>query len=225
MSADLTCEIRPQLDGVSLEEWERLFPDLPDSLELIRFTQDCGVPGFTCYSIIVRDEERPILLLPLFETSYQLSSLVDAGAKRVVGALTQCLPFLRCFRLLGVGFVEGEWGQVGVDRTADRSILEAAWDLALQALEMLGQGLRAEIIAFVNFTTQSGRMLPMSKLREFGQIAGLPFALTPIPYTDSERYIASLSANMRSSLRRKLRKAQEVRVLRTRKADPWVDTI
>ena len=225
MAVKLTCEIRPRLDAVSADAWHRLFPDLPDSVEMIQFIQDCGVPGFAVHSIVVRDGAWPILLLPLFETTYRLSSFVDAGAKRFAEAITNGLPFLGQMRLLGVGFVESEWGQVGVDRRADRAALEAAWDLALKALEALAQGLKADVTAFVNFTTQSGRMLPMARLRRFGQIPGLPFAQTRILYAQPEHYLASLSANMRSSLRRKLRKAQEVRVLRTREPGPWLDAI
>ena len=225
MAVELTCEIRPRLDAVSAEDWHRLFPDLPDSVEMIRLIQDCGVSGFAFHSIVVRNEERPILLLPLFETDYRLSSFVDAGTRRLVEAMASRLPVLQHLRLLGVGFVEGEWGQVGVDRRADRATLDAAWDLALRTLETLASGLRTDLTAFVNFTAHSGRMLPIAKLSRFCRISGLPFAQSQIVYAHPEQYIASLSKKMRNNLRGKLRDARDVTVLRTRQPGPWLDAI
>ena len=119
MISALTCDIAPAIDVVSAQEWTRLFPGLLDSLEMVRLIQEGGVPGFAFHSIVVRDGARPILLLPLFETEYRLSTLVDAGAQRAVDAVMQWIPPLRRLRLLGVGFVEGEWGQVGVDTATD----------------------------------------------------------------------------------------------------------
>ncbi len=225
MATELVCEIHPRLDAVSAEEWRRLFPDLPDSLEMIRLLQRCGIEGFVFHSIVVRWRDRPLLLLPLFETDYHLSGLVDVRAKRAVDLVMRGFPCLRSVRLLGVGFVESEWGQVGVDRQVSRPMLGMAWDLALRALDALGHGLGADVTAFINFTTQSGRMLPMAQLERFSQMAGLPFAQLSVRYTQPAQYIASLSANMRSSLRRKLRKAQGVRVVRTREPGPWLDAI
>ena len=225
MSRALTCTIAPAIDVVSAEDWRRLFPDLLDSLDMIRLVQDCGVPGFAFHSIVVRQGDRPVLLLPLFETTYRLSTLVDADAQRLVEAVTRHLGRRGSLRLLGVGFVEGEWGQVGIDPVADRVTLDAAWDLALSALEELAQGLGTDVTAFVNFTAESGRMLPLGKLNGFCQIHGLPFAQNRISYTDTHAYIASLSKKMRSNLRQKLRKAQGVEVLRTRQPGPWLDAV
>ena len=225
MRTTLVCDVAPRLDVVSPTEWQNLFPDLLDSLEMVRCVQGCGIPGFTFHSIVVREMQRPILLLPLFETDYRLSTLVEAGAQRVVERITNYLPQLNHLHLLGVGFVEGEWGQVGSDPQTDRATLNEAWDLALTALEALARGLRADLTAFVNFTTQSGRMLPMRKLTAFEQIAGLPIAQTRVTYADTHEYLASLSKKMRSNVRRYLRKAHDVTLLRTRQPGPWLDAV
>ena len=225
MLETLVCDVAPRVDAVSPAEWQNLFPDLPDSLEMIQLIQRVGVDGFRFHSIVVREDERPILLLPLFEMVYDVSTLVEPAMQPILTAAARKLPQLLRPRLLGVGFVEAEWGQVGVDPSRNHETMAAAWDLALKALDALAEGLGAHLIAFVNFTPQSGRMLPMGNLTGFGQIAGLPFAQTPITYSHSDKYIESLSANMRSSLRRKLRKAKDVKVLRTRQPGPWLDAL
>jgi len=221
----LTCDVAPRLDAVSPAEWRHLFPDLLDSLEMVRCIQDCGIAGFTFHSIVVRKAQRPILLLPLFETDYRLSALVQGGAKRFVERIMRYAPQLNQLHLLGVGFVEGEWGQVGVDPQTDSATLDEAWDLALQTLEVLARKLQAHLTAFVNFTTQSGRMLPMEKLATFSQIASLPIAQTRVTYASVDEYIASLPKKMRSNVRRYLRKAHNVKILRTHHPGPWLDAV
>ncbi len=226
MRETLTCDVAPRIDVVNPAEWQRLFPDLPDSLEMIQFIQRAGLDNFRFHSIVVRQDEQPILFLPLFETTYRLSTLVEDAAKGVATMITACFPPLCHLRLLGVGFVEGEWGQVGVDPQVDRATLDAAWDLALQAFEALAKGVNADLTAFAHFTAQSGRMLPMHKLKGFSTLVGLPYASVPIVYTDVEAYIRALhSPKMRADLRRKLRKGQQVEVLQTRDPGPWLDAI
>ena len=221
----LICEIHPQLDVVTPEEWRRLFPDLPDGPEMIRLIQRSGIDGFAFHSIVVREEGRPVLLLPLFETIYDMATFVDVEARPIVSAIGRWWPALGRPKVLGVGFVEGEWGQIGIEPFLDRSTLEAAWGLALKALDALAVGLRADFTAYVNFTPESGRMLPPHHLRQFTGLAGLPYGRVGVGYNRLDAYIATLSSNTRSSLRRKLRRSTEIRVHRTHDPGPWLDTI
>ena len=225
MPDTLTASVAPRIDAVDPAEWQRLFPDAVHSLPMVQLMHRTGADGFKFHSIVIRENERPILLLPLFETDYRLSMLVGNEAYNLVRRLGRCVPSLKNLRLLGVGFVESAWGQVGIDPETDRATLGAAWDLALQILEWLMEGLKIDVTAFVNFTAHSGRMFPMEKLGGFSPIEGLPFSQVPIPYKHVDDYTASLSPAMRGKLRHKLRKAQAVHVLRTRRPGPWLESI
>ena len=225
MRETLVCDVLPRIDGVSPAEWQRLFPDLPDSLEMLQLIQGVGLNGFRFHSIVIREGERPILLLPLFETVYDLSTLVEPAMRPVIAVAARKFQKLLRPRLLGIGFVEAEWGQVGVDPSVDRKTLATAWDLALQALEALADGLGAELIAFVNFTSGSGRWVPTHLLSDYTQVTGFPYGTLPIVYRDLEHYLRSLSTSMRRDLRRKMRQARDVKVVRTRTPGPWLETI
>lgn len=65
-----TVEIRNKLNPVSAAEWSYLFPDSPNTFETISLLQQSGVKEFQFFSILVRVERRPILLLPLFKTEH-----------------------------------------------------------------------------------------------------------------------------------------------------------
>ncbi len=182
MRTDLVCEIRPRLDGITPQQWRHLFAGLLDQSEMISHIQQCGLDGFTFHSIVVRQQGRPILLWPLFEADDPLSTFVNPVVRRIIDRLVEHFPSLFRPRLLGVSSTEGEWGQVGVDPDAPREILDAAWNLALEALRALAAGLRADVIAFVNFTMDSGRSIPVHKLRGDASLSGLPSGHVPVPY-------------------------------------------
>ncbi len=225
MSDAFSCEVSPRLDVLSPAEWQRLFPGLLDSMELVRLVQDAGLDGFSFHSIVVRDAGRPILMLPIFETHYPLSTLVDGTVRSYLNAAAKWCPNLLTPRVMGVGFIEGEWGQVGVEPSLEPGRRDIAWDVALEALRDLADQRHAGLTAFAHFTSESGQLLPMHKLSDFSELVGMPYARVPIVYDDLEAYIQTLSAKMRADLRRKLRKAHDVKVVHTRNPGPWIETI
>src|SRR5438128_1537444 len=112
---DLACTLGSGLDSFSSEELKRLFRHLPDAAETLQLMQRSGFDGFRFHSIVVRQENKPILFLPLCEASFNLSTFLDGGLKKIMAALAWLLPGLFCPRILGVGLVEGEWGAIGWD--------------------------------------------------------------------------------------------------------------
>ena len=221
----LTCTVHHQLNSVTATEWNRLFPGLPDPIELAQFIQYAGLEGFSFRSLIVRERNQVLLYLPLFETTYNLSQIFEGRMRTIAAAAAKRFPRVLCVRALGIGFVEGEWGQIGYDPDASPRVLEKAWDLALDAIDQMADSRRIGLIAFVNFTAESGRIIPAHKLRRFAPLVGLPYGQVPIVYPTLDAYLASCSKSTRTDLRRKLRKAEGVTIQRTRDPAPWLDQI
>ncbi|GEM_PF-56493 len=221
----LTCEIYSHLNPLSTNEWNKLYTNFPDPVEMINLIQRSGFDGFNFHSIVVYEGKEPILFLPLFETDYNLSTMVDKGAKKLFDSVADYLPKLLRPKVLGVGFVEGEWGQIGYDLSVSKDTLDKAWDIAMESLYSLASGLGAEIISFVSFNTESGRVLPLSKLKGFTHISGLPCAQISIKYDNLEDYIKSLSKNMQKDLQKKIRNASCIRVTRTHDIKPYLEIV
>ena len=74
---NLSCTCVPRLDGVSAAELEQLFPEPSITAPLLSLLQESGVDGFNLRSIVVFKDDAPILLLPLFETRFDLSTFVE----------------------------------------------------------------------------------------------------------------------------------------------------
>src|SRR6516162_1396936 len=63
-------EFNYKLNPLDDATWARLYPDHPDSAEMIRLMDTCGMDDFEFSSILVKNNEGPLLLLPLFTTHY-----------------------------------------------------------------------------------------------------------------------------------------------------------
>ena len=215
----LTVTVHDRLDAIEPDEWRALFPGHPDSYDIVRLTADCGMDGFSFASIVVREGSKPILILPLFDVRFRIGSLLDGAAGKIVGAMAKILPGIFSPRLLGVGIVEGEWGQVGIDPAAD----EQAWELAINALRKEMRRRRAALLVLLNFTPQAVAALPGGFQKRLAAIDTIPCARLKIDFSSTDEYLSRLSKSTRKDLRRKLRSAEEIKIVAIDEVGPWLD--
>ena len=143
---NLSCDCVPRLDGVPAAELGRLFPEPSITAPLLSLLQESGINGFNLRSIVVLKDDAPILLLPLFETRFDLSSFVEGWIKKALKVTGRLIPSLFQPRVLSVGLLVGEWSEIGVDPQIDAGTLEAACKLAIDALQMLAAELKCDIV-------------------------------------------------------------------------------
>jgi len=87
MTFNLTIQLADRLTSVSNQEWAALFPAHPDPYALVRFVEDVGMEGFQFQSLVVRDANRPILLVPLFRTVMNMAAMADGAVRIAAGSL------------------------------------------------------------------------------------------------------------------------------------------
>src|SRR5205823_5991753 len=78
---------------------------------------------------------------------------------------------------------------------------------------------------FLNFTPAESGRIPARQMERFAKIDTLPCGRVALPYESLEEYLASLSKATRKDIRRKLKAAVGVRVVRTVEPGPWLDRI
>jgi len=78
----------------------RLFPEPSTTAPLLSLLQESGIDGFNLWSIVVLQDDAPILLLPLFETRFDLSTFVEGWVKKSLKWQTVSSPrfFNPCFK-------------------------------------------------------------------------------------------------------------------------------
>src|SRR4030043_2273438 len=107
---NLTCNCVQQLDGVPAAELGRLFPKPSITAPFLSLLQESGIDGFNLRSIVVLKDDVPILLLPLFETRFDLSTFVEGWIKKSLKVAGRLIPSLFQPRVLSVGLLAGGWG-------------------------------------------------------------------------------------------------------------------
>jgi uncharacterized protein len=220
---NLTCNCVPRLDGVPAAELGRLFPEPSITAPLLSLLQESGIDGFNLRSIVVLKDDAPILLLPLFETRFDLSTFVEGWIKKSLKVAGRLIPSLFQPRILGVGLLVGEWSEIGIDPQIDAGTLESAFKMAFDALQRLAAELKSDIVALYNFSHYGG--LPAEVLNTFHRAKCQSCARIPIDFKNLEEFLARLSRAARKDLRRKMRVAPEVRVIRSRNISPFLDRI
>ena len=219
----LTCKCVPRLDGASAAELGRLFPEPSDTGPLLSLLQESGIDGFKLRSIVVSKDDAPILLLPLFETRFDLSTFAEGWIKSSLKMAGRLVPSILQPRILGVGLLVGEWSEIGIDPQIDAGTLESAFNMAFDALDALAVELESDIVAFYNFNHHG--KLPGEIFKKFHRAQCPPCARLPITFNSLEEYLSRLSKAARKDLRRKVRLSNKVRVVRSRNISPYLERI
>lgn len=233
-TAELWVETHHRLDSIEEADWQFLFSDHPDTFEMISLQQRCGMDGFGFHSVVVRDPEGPLLFVPLFDVQLELKMLVKESLRWIAGGLAAVAPSILAPRLLGVGFVEGEWGAVGVRPGLSPERLASAWELAWPAMGRLQREIGATLTVLFDFPQRVARFLPNEKIGRFARIDTYPNAFLELRFDSVDAYLAGLSRATRKNIRKKLRQAERIgnenpgRALRFHRAtdpEPYLDAI
>lgn len=95
--------------------------------------------------------------------------------------------------------------------------------MAFNTLQTLATELKSDVVALYNFN-QYGK-LPGDVFKKFNRVQYRACARLPINFNSMEEYLSRLSRATRKNLRRKMRVAPEVRVMRSRNSYPFLDSI
>jgi hypothetical protein len=227
MDQAITYEFVDSLQPLADEQWNLLFEGHPDTAQMIRLMSSCRLEGFHFHSIVARVEGQPLVVLPLFQTRYSISTTLDQPARKVVASLEKWLPSLLCPRVIGIGFVEGEWGEIGINRRFPEPVINEALAGALEFLEKIAEGLDVQILALKDFRAETLRRLPKDVQTSFGRGVSLPFCRIRLDCGDVEDYLNGLPRRVRQDLRRKMRQTASSGVQVEIVTDPgkWLDRI
>lgn len=220
---NLTCYYQPRLDGIPPAELERLFPAPSITAPLLALLQESGIDGFTQQSIVVFRNDAPILLLPLFETRFDLSQFVGGWIKQLLKVAGRLLPSFFQPRILGVGLLIGKGSEIGMDPQIDAGTLQAAWKMAVETLQRLAAERKSDLLAFYNFDQEGN--LPGEIFNQFHRVRCQSYARLPIDFNSLEEFLACLSRAARKDLRRKMRASHQVRLIRSRDISFFQDRI
>lgn len=193
-------------------DWERLFGDACEGYDYFVACEQAPPENFRFYAVAVFEGERLVAGAPLFRLALQLDHLFEGRLRTVVGVLQRLWPGGIKIPVIGVGSPHADELPLAIDPGLDEQQRKAV----LQALDKgLMQHVResgAQVVLLKNLTPGHRKWMHGDLERTgFAAMATLPIAKLAVAGSD-EAYIQSLSANMRSNIRRKIKRAASIRV-------------
>jgi hypothetical protein len=199
--------------AIPRSSWTTLFPDDCEGWDYYTACEAAPPPAFAFSAIAVTMRGRVVAAAPIFQLTYRLDTPLQ-GSWRPLGTwLNRRLPHLVNLPVMGLGSPLADRCHLGI--APDLSPLErtAAVRTLLARLDAHAASQNVPILAIKDLVDQqlAAVAAPLQEGR-FTRVASLPVAVLDLPFASEEAYLASLSAATRKDIRRKLKRAANVRV-------------
>jgi len=206
----------PSIADIDRGAWDRLFGTASEGFDYYLACERAPPPMFSFSAVGVSDGETLVAGAPAFRADFRLDMLLEGRTRKLADWVALRVPRLANLPVMGAGSPHADELAMAFDPGFDLPRRRKALAGLLDGLER--QAALADIgMTFLKNVSDRDSLWSHEVFhrRGYARVATLPIATLAIPSTE-EAYIDSLSANMRSNLRRKLKRAKEVRVeLRT----------
>jgi carboxylesterase len=128
------------------ETFHQLFPHESQSAKLTEYMHKLGPEFVDFHSIIVKNNNTPIILLPTFLSIGRLSNSWSDFVEKSALIFGTPVRLLARINLFGIGITEKELGIVGISNAIDANQKNQAWQLCLKVTKALSNSLRAKIV-------------------------------------------------------------------------------
>lgn len=205
--------LHPGVGAVERRDWDRLFPEDAEGWSYYAACEEAPPPGFRFHALTVEHRGKVIAAAPVFHVTYRLDTPLQ-GAWRPFGDwLSRTVPRLVSLPVMGLGSPLADRCHLGFDQALSDTERVRAAKALLDGLDTYAGADGVPLLAIKDLAGQEAALMHEPLLSEgYSRIAGLPVAVLDLPFKSEQEYIASLSANNRSTLRRKLKGAGNVRV-------------
>lgn len=216
-SQDLVVEHVPGVASISEADWERLFPDDAEGWAYYAAVEKAPLPGFRFEAITVRRRDRIVAAAPVFHVTYRLDMPLQGRWRPVGDWLYAKAPRLVGLPVMGLGSPLADRCHLGFEPDADAGERGDIMRALLAGLDRKAAEDRIPLLAIKDLAdAEVGPLSSAIADAGFARIASLPVCVLDLPFRTEDEYVQSLSANNRSTLRRKLKARPKVDIEVTR---------
>ncbi len=206
--------------AIAREEWNSCFPHCLEDYDYCLAVERAVVPGFTFCYYTLTEGDTLLAAFPAFYTKYDLATTADGTIKKILTVLRAKLN-LAC-----IGSFATETCLIAFhpDATPDQ---KRAWFAGLLAFfKRDARAHRTGLLAFKDVSDANKTIAhEILAAHGFTCVAGMPTAVSPVTFKTIDDYIATLSANARKDIRRKIKKNPGIEITHTRDIEPYLDDI
>ncbi len=207
-----SARILPSMASTDRNGWDRLFASACRGFDYFRACELSGSSDFKVFAVAVFAGDRLIAGVPAFETTIPVTILLEGMARNAAAAAGRWFPNAMSLPIVGLGSPYWEEVALVFDPDLDAEARRRATTLILDVLDGYAKQNGIGTLIAKNISDSERSLLdPSFQMAGYAPIEALPLTSLWVPPTD-EAYIQSLSANMRSNMRRKLKKAKGLRM-------------
>ena len=225
-AASLTIEHFTGVGAIPEQDWQRFFPDDAEGWAYYQAIEASPPAGFSFEAIGVRRGNILVAAAPLFRVTYRLDTPLQGRWRPIGDWLFRHAPRLVGLPVMGLGSPMADRCHLGLDPDLtldERTVIIAA---LLDGLDRYAAAERVPLLAIKDLVDAQAEVLNRTIAQAgFSRMAGLPVCVLDLPFANESDYIQSLSANNRSTLRRKIKSAAKVDVAIVRSIDGMEDEL
>jgi hypothetical protein len=201
------------LAAIASHDWNRLFPGRAEDWGYFRACEPAGPQGFSTSAIAAYAGDELVAAAPIFRTDYRLDMSLEGALQRSVAWIRHRAPKLVAVPMLGIGSPLTEECPIGFAPGMSSEARAATLQALLTGLDAYAAAEHVPLVALKDITHRDNlwAQAPLTAAG-FTGIPTLPIATLHLPFASVDEYLGSLSANMRSSLKKKMKQAANVAI-------------
>ncbi len=197
---------------IGRDDWQRLYQSNTEGYDYFVACETAPAPTFVYSAVGVFDGDHLVAGGPLFRTAFDPGLVLDGNVKSVFNFVSRALPSISRVTIIGFGSPHSQESTLAFDARLSPNERREALVALSNGIEFLARQTQSQIILFkdigADLAAWGDDILQTAGYR---RAVALPVATLAVPQTEDD-YFKSLSANMRSNLRRRLKRAQGVRI-------------
>lgn len=192
--------------------WGEVFGGVPEGYDYFAACERAVPPSFEFAALAVEKDGALVAGAPLFKTAISLDLALDGVARTLVRGIGKVLPFVRSVPLFGIGTPYAHDANIAFKASVDEDERLSIFNHMIDALEDEARRQKSDLILLKDVSAEIRRLSDDDlRKRGYARITALPIAVLQTPATEAA-YFDSISGNMRSNLRRRLKRAKDLRV-------------
>ena len=193
--------------------WSRLLPGEAEGWSYYKAVEASPPPGFRFEAIAVKIDDAVVAAAPIFRVDYRLDTPLQGRWRGLGEWLQRTVPRLVSIPVMGLGSPLTERCHLGFEPTLGPVDRADALTALLDGLSRHAAANNVQMLAIKDLAdSEAAPLQPTITAAGFTRIASLPTCVLDLPFESEAEYIRSLSANNRSTLRRKLKTAEKVEI-------------